>query len=187
MKSALIYRPGAKQLGANVIIHARRWFIAFGFAAVMSVVPATHAQEIPTPVPSTYEDRVRPVLLRNCNGCHLSGGHAGGFKMDSYAELRKGGGRGPAVVPGDPAASNLSKAVHYGDDVLRMPPRGKIAAADIAIIDQWIKEGAVTSGGTTVSSASATAAEPVVEALPAPVARAPRETKKDSTCPTAAL
>ncbi len=146
----------------------RRRFIAPGFITLISFVPAVYAQELPASGRSTYEERVRPILLRNCSGCHLSGGHAGGLKMDSYAEMRNGGGRGPAVVPGDPAASLLSKAVHYGDDVLRMPPRGKIADGDIAIIDRWIEEGAAAARAITVSSAPRMDA-PVPVALAAPV------------------
>ncbi|MEP6536837.1 MAG: PSD1 and planctomycete cytochrome C domain-containing protein [Bryobacteraceae bacterium] len=152
---------------------------AAGAVALWTVALPSRAQD----TPSTYEERVRPVLLRNCSGCHVSGGHAGGLKMDTYAEIRKGGGRGPTVVPGDPAASLLSKAIHYGDDVLKMPPRGKIADADIAVIDKWIAEGAVATGPATVTSApkaeeaavAAPAAEVAAKMEPAPQSTADQE------------
>ncbi len=57
--------------------------------------------------------------------------------------MRKGGDTGPAVVPGDLEASLLLKAVKYDDDILRMPPKGKLPAASIATLTQWVKEGAV--------------------------------------------
>ena len=60
--------------------------------------------------------------------------------MDSFATLMKGGGRGPAVVPGHPESSLLLKAVQYGDPDVKMPPRGKLADSDIAAIEKWILE-----------------------------------------------
>src|SRR5207244_2279676 len=57
---------------------------------------------------------------------------------------------------------------HYTDDVLKMPPRGKIAGPDIAVIDQWIKEGAVAAGPATVSASSKTAKDEMESTVRAP-------------------
>src|SRR5439155_24543682 len=55
--------------------------------------------------------------------------------------LLRGGGRGPAIVPGNPVASILIQAVRQ-DGALTMPPGGKLSATDIATLTQWIKRGA---------------------------------------------
>ena len=46
-------------------------------------------------------------------------------------------------MPGDIEASLLVKAVTYEDDILKMPPAGKLADSSIATLTRWVKEGAV--------------------------------------------
>jgi hypothetical protein len=60
--------------------------------------------------------------------------------LDSRDGIRKGGERGPAVVPNNPAASLLLKALRYED--LQMPPGGKLPDQVIADFMTWIKQGA---------------------------------------------
>src|SRR5437660_11698426 len=71
-----------------------------------------------------FEARVRPLLVKHCYACHslASGKARGGLRVDSGPALRAGGDRGPAVVPGDPGASWLLKAVFHVDPDLKMPP-----------------------------------------------------------------
>ena len=66
----------------------------------------------------------------------------GDLSLDSPAGLRQGGARGPAVLPGKPRESLLMEAVLYEDDSLRMPPDGKLSAAEIAGLREWIAAGA---------------------------------------------
>ena len=105
-----------------------------GFLVVALVALQLAAQTAADPAAS-FQDRVQPIVFKNCNGCHTFGGHAGELRMDSFATLMKGGGRGPVVVPGHPESSLLLKAVQYDNPDLKMPPRGKLAATDIAVID----------------------------------------------------
>src|SRR5262245_7308684 len=72
-----------------------------------------------------FESKVRPVLVKHCYECHstASGTAEGELKVDSRAAIRAGGGRGPAVVPGDPAASWLLTAASHADPDLKMPPK----------------------------------------------------------------
>jgi Protein of unknown function (DUF1553)/Protein of unknown function (DUF1549)/Planctomycete cytochrome C len=92
-----------------------------------------------------FESRVRPVLVEHCYKCHSAQSKSlkGGLRLDGMAEMRKGGDTGPAVVPGDIEASLLVKAVRYGDELLRMPPKGKMGEAEIAAIARWVKHGAI--------------------------------------------
>jgi hypothetical protein len=92
-----------------------------------------------------FESKVRPVLSEHCYQCHSAKAKSpkGGLRLDSVGGMRKGGGSGPAVVPGDVEASLLVKAVKYDDELLRMPPKGKLPASSIATLTKWVKEGAL--------------------------------------------
>jgi hypothetical protein len=54
----------------------------------------------------------------------------------------QGGDSGPAVVPGQPDKSLLIRAVRYQDEHFEMPPTGKLPAAEIALLEEWVRRGA---------------------------------------------
>ncbi len=97
--------------------------------------------------PAFYVEKVKPILQTNCGKCHLDMNHKGGLAMDTKASMMKGGRDGVVIVPGDPANSLLVKLIrHEGppDDPMPMPPKSpKISDADIAVIEQWVKAGAM--------------------------------------------
>ena len=116
---------------------------------VGSVAPAYGAAS-PTTKPFTptqlefFEKNIRPVLVNSCYRCHSaqSAKLKGGLLVDSRDGLLKGGDTGPAIVPGDVGKSLLIKAVRYGDSDLQMPPKHRLAEAQIQLLEQWIAMGA---------------------------------------------
>ena len=114
---------------------------------VMAGVLATRADDttVKSGAGDFFESKVRPVLVEHCFQCHSAKAKSlkGGLRLDSFDAMRQGGDTGPAVVPGDVEASLLVKAVKYDDDVLRMPPKGKLPDASVAALAQWVREGAV--------------------------------------------
>ncbi|MFI5457504.1 MAG: PSD1 and planctomycete cytochrome C domain-containing protein [Isosphaerales bacterium] len=90
-----------------------------------------------------FEARVRPVLVKRCEGCHGAAKRKGGLRVDVRSGWERGGELGPAVVPGKPDESLLVRAVRYVDDDLRMPPKGKLPDAEIATLVEWVKRGAI--------------------------------------------
>ena len=66
----------------------------------------------------------------------------GGLVLDTKAGVIKGGNGGPIVVPGNPGASRLWKALTYNKTELRMPPTGKLPDDKIAAFEAWIEAGA---------------------------------------------
>ena len=68
-----------------------------------------------------FENRVRPVLTSRCIKCHGAAKQESGLRLDSKSLARKGGDRGPAIVPGDPEHSLLVQAARRNGD-LKMPP-----------------------------------------------------------------
>lgn len=92
-----------------------------------------------------FESKVRPVLADHCYQCHSAQAEKlkGGLKLDTRADVLKGGDTGPAIIPGDVEKSLLIKAIRYTDEDLKMPPKNKkLSAAQIADLETWVKMGA---------------------------------------------
>src|SRR5580698_10961502 len=97
--------------------------------------------------PAFYKEKVRPILETNCGKCHMNMDHKGGLSLQTKASTLKGGRDGVVIVPGDPASSLLVKLIRHegpADDPKPMPPKSpKMSDADIAVITQWVKAGAI--------------------------------------------
>jgi len=100
-----------------------------------------------------FESKVRPVLANNCFACHAESG-LGGLRLDSEEAMKKGGMRGPAVVPGDAGKSLLISAIKQTDPGLKMPLGGKLSDPEIAVLEAWVKAGAVWPKNSARSIAS---------------------------------
>ena len=105
----------------------------------------------PGSVPVSYAADVQPIWSANCVGCHGAGGEGGldlrasagtaaivSVTATSYTGLR--------VVPGDPHSSVLYLKLE-GDPRTgnRMPFGGALSADELAIIHNWIAEGAANN------------------------------------------
>ncbi|MCS6866116.1 MAG: DUF1553 domain-containing protein [Gemmataceae bacterium] len=93
-----------------------------------------------------FEKKIRPVLTEHCYGCHSAEAQKnnklkGSLRLDSRAEMLRGGDSGPALVPGRPEESLLLQSLRYDGD-LRMPPKGPLPAAVIQDFEKWIAMGA---------------------------------------------
>jgi hypothetical protein len=120
--------------------------------AIFAVVPAIHAQPSTASTADFFETKIRPVLANNCYACHASSAQSqGGLRVDSQEGLLRGGGRGAAVVPGDPDKSWLIRAVRQTDPALKMPMGGKLSDAEVEDLVSWVKNGAVWPGTTAAA------------------------------------
>ena len=119
-------------------------------AALFAVAPPGRAEDAKADPPaftaaqvSFYEKEVLPVLAAHCLKCH--GDNPEKLKGELNLATRKGtlagGDSGPAVSLAKPADSILLKAIHYGADGHKMPPKGKMPDKDIATIERWVKDG----------------------------------------------
>ncbi len=104
--------------------------------------------------PIDFNRDIRPILSDKCFACHGPDANiakdAGGFRLDTFATATVPATSGKIpIVPGDPDASELLKRVTHTNDKLKMPPPDKkltISDAEIALLRQWIEEGAVYKG-----------------------------------------
>jgi hypothetical protein len=86
--------------------------------------------------------KVRPLLSSRCFSCHGPEKAEGGLRMDSREAMLDGGDSGPALVPEDPESSLVFLAVKGAHEGLEMPPKDKLAARDVDVLERWIKDGA---------------------------------------------
>ena len=123
----------------------QRWMMwGAGIGMCLAPLPAHAAAEDKDVGNAFFEKEVRTVLERRCFECHShAGGKAkGGLVLDSRSGWQTGGENGPALVPGNLEKSTLIRAVRHVDDALKMPPREKIPAAEISILERWVAMGA---------------------------------------------
>jgi cytochrome c len=108
--------------------------------------PRTTGPEDPTQ-PDFYSANVRPIFQANCYRCHGGMNHKGGLNMQTRTGMLKGGHVGPGLVPGDPEKSLIVRLMRHegpANDPMPMPPKQpQISDADIAIVERWIKAGAI--------------------------------------------
>ncbi|VTR92710.1 secreted protein containing duf1549 : Secreted protein containing planctomycete cytochrome C domain OS=Rhodopirellula baltica WH47 GN=RBWH47_00492 PE=4 SV=1: PSCyt1: PSCyt2: PSD1 [Gemmata massiliana] len=89
--------------------------------------------------PVDYRKDIKPLLQERCYACHGALAQKGKLRVDSGANLLKGG----AVVPGMPDTSELVLRVVSDDDAQRMPPEGHpLKPEQIAKLKAWIAQGA---------------------------------------------
>src|SRR4051812_3920598 len=109
-----------------------------GVAAAIGWAGAAQAAE-----PVDYLKQVKPLLKARCFACHGPLKQESGLRLDSAPLMRKGGGGGPALKPGDPAASHLLQRVSATNPAQRMPPDGDpLKAEEIALLRAWIQQNA---------------------------------------------
>ncbi|MEX2580465.1 MAG: DUF1549 domain-containing protein, partial [Verrucomicrobiales bacterium] len=91
-----------------------------------------------------FENKVRPILVAQCYECHSEqeGKQKGGLWLDRRAGWESGGDSGPSLVPGDVEASLLIHSVRYTDENLQMPPKSRLSAEEIAVLEEWVAAGA---------------------------------------------
>ena len=92
------------------------------------------------------QHQVLPIFWLRCTVCHGGRRREAGLDLRTRESVVRGGQGGPAVVPGDPAASLLLRRLHAGE----MPPKDQLTlamvkpleTAEIDTISRWIEQGA---------------------------------------------
>src|SRR5262249_52918918 len=104
--------------------------------------------------PLSFINDVAPILKENCFACHDAKKRKGKLDMTTYENFRKGGDKDDPVVPGKPEESYILDVL-TAKDGSRMPPKESgdpLPPAKVAVIQQWIKEGAKLDAGLTPKS-----------------------------------
>lgn len=96
-----------------------------------------------------FEKKIRPVLVERCYECHSAEGKTkAGLRLDTPEGWKEGGDSGPAVIAGNVDQSPLIKAIRYsGLDFEAMPPKSALPAAEVALLEEWVRRGAPAPAG----------------------------------------
>jgi len=120
--------------------------LAIAAATIVLSAALSPRQTIAAPPDSIdfFEQRIRPVLIEHCYQCHAADTEQqGGLSLDSKSGWQIGGDSGPAIIPGDAAASRLLRVMAYQDAELEMPPDNKLPQNIIDDFQAWIAAGAI--------------------------------------------
>ena len=133
------------------------------FGGLLPTLQARGEEELTPEQLQFFESKIRPVLVKECFGCHSnkSGNARGGLRLDTEALLHIGGSSGPAVVPGDVEESLLFNAMNHEDWV--MPPKRKLPQSVLNDFREWIEMGAPDPRKTEVAEIQSTVTDEDIE------------------------
>ncbi|HVX14028.1 MAG TPA: c-type cytochrome domain-containing protein [Pirellulales bacterium] len=98
--------------------------------------------------PPDYNQQIAPIFRQYCAGCHNAQDAEGGFVLESYESLLKGGAGGAVLLPGKGEQSRLVLMLEGKLEPV-MPPKDneRPKAEEIALVRSWIDGGAKSPGG----------------------------------------
>lgn len=91
-----------------------------------------------------YNTQIKPILNKHCLACHGGVKQQGGFSLLTREDalLPTKSGR-PAIIPGNPEASEMIRRLESHDPERRMPyKKDALTTQQINLLKRWIKEGA---------------------------------------------
>lgn len=100
-----------------------------------------------------FTQQVKPILESACVHCHGTEKDKGDFKLHTFDDALAGNENGPGITKGDPSKSSIyTTLILAADDDMVMPPEkeGLLDPSQIAVIKQWIEEGAEWPAGVTL-------------------------------------
>jgi hypothetical protein len=103
----------------------------------------------------SFATDVAPLLSEKCLQCHGLKDPMANLDLKTRESALKGGQHGPAIVPGNAAASPLYTHV-AGVAQPRMPLGGKLSDEEIAVLKNWIDAGAEWDSSVKLEAPSAT-------------------------------
>jgi hypothetical protein len=115
--------------------------VAMGSALWVAAVIAQQGRE-PVAARIDFQRHIQPILAESCLECHSQDKRKGGLSLATYDDLLEGGKDGAVVRPGNSADSLLVHRVTGRVEPQMPKDEPPLADAEIALIRQWIDEGA---------------------------------------------
>ena len=108
--------------------------------------------------PVSFARDVQPLFEGSCASCHGDTAQLSRFDLRTRESALRGGARGSDIVPGNADGSRLYRRI-AGLEQPSMPAQGTpLTAAQVAVVKQWIDEGAKWDAVASSSTARAAAA-----------------------------
>lgn len=97
------------------------------------------AKPVPEDSEAYWRNHVEPLLDKACLKCHAGVMQQGGLDLRSLDTILRGGGSGPAIIPGKPAESRILNYISPKAES-RMPPSPKapLTPKEMAVLKTWI-------------------------------------------------
>lgn len=109
--------------------------------APATTMPTTSVSTSPT----VFHSVVTPIFAQHCVECHGTKKTKGDLRLNTFANVMKGGESGSTITPGSVTDSELARLIQLpATDDEAMPPSKKprLSAAEIEAIKWWIAQGA---------------------------------------------
>src|SRR5688572_3754910 len=135
-KTTKLHRPLLASAGTAAFFCA--------LATLTHVTPAAappDARTLPPPLDRKidFTRDVLPILQSSCHACHGPQKHKADLRLDVKHLALRGGGSGPAILPGKSADSPLIHLVASADPDHRMPAKGDpLTTGQIGTLRAWI-------------------------------------------------
>lgn len=98
-------------------------------------------------IPVSFEKEVAPIVKAKCLNCHGANNPRGRLRLDTYANMGRGGQTGPLLIPRSPQRSHIMARLTTDNAQARMPKGGtKLTDEEITVIGKWIAGGAKFDG-----------------------------------------
>jgi WD40 repeat protein/mono/diheme cytochrome c family protein len=140
--------------------------------AALTMLLSLPSEAAEKPTGPDYSREIAPLLQKHCGGCHNADDREGGLSVETFADLRKGGEKGPSIQPGEVASSRLLLLVTGKAEPL-MPPEGNepLSKAELELLTEWVKAGAKGPDGEEPPRRTLIVPKlPAPDGLPRPIA-----------------
>lgn len=117
----------------------RKWTLGVAITVLFAAaLPFVHVERV------DYNTQVKPLLNKYCIACHGGVKRQAGFSLLTREEALAPTESGrPAIIPGNPDASEFIRRLQSHDLDTRMPyKKPALATADVNLLKRWIQEGA---------------------------------------------
>ena len=128
------------------MIHLAVYLLCFAVLSPFAVAD-NHASDSAV----SYHAEIVPILKRSCQGCHHPGDPNADLIVTSYADLKRGGMAGEAIIPGKPDESLIIKLIS-GDEPAMPQNQEPLSAEEVELFRRWILEGAPDDTPTEVDT-----------------------------------
>lgn len=132
----------ARFLGLASQATACRRVATVGILSVLLLsVPA--AGDEGTSEPVSFRNQIAPILLDSCLACHGPKKAEGGYRVDTYDELRKAGDSGESpIAASSEQDSELLRRITSDEEWERMPAESEpLTSEQIELVREWIAAG----------------------------------------------
>ena len=117
-------------------------------ALLVTYAVAVHSPLVAQKAPATVTEKdVLPILEQKCFQCHSEALKMSNLDLRTRATMLKGGDKGPALVPGNAEGSAIYRRI-AGIETPQMPmqPQPPLSEREVAILKNWIDQGAPWEG-----------------------------------------